>query len=161
MIGQPELAKTLAAKWITRNYMIYKTSGGKMYEKYNVASECYKTKIELGEYELQEGFGWTNSVVLDLLRTFAGELSFDTQTSANSKCECCRPHPVLNQDSIFTPPQDSVCQMPSETIETPSLEQQLVDQQNALAVAAILTAEIAQNAPGAIINDVPSLIRAV
>jgi alpha,alpha-trehalase len=158
-IGQTELAKTLAAKWVNRNYLVWKNSGGKMYEKYNVESECYKSKIELGEYELQEGFGWTNSVILDLLRTFSNDLAFDTHASDNSKCECCRTQPIPTQAAIFTPPQDSVCQMPSETVEIPAL----TEQQNVLAavLAVELVAELAQNIPDiAINNDGSCLIRA-
>lgn len=155
MVGQHEVAKTLASKWINRNYMIWKDCG-KMFEKYNVTTDCVKSKIELGEYELQEGFGWTNSVVLDLLRTFSSELAFDTQSSANIKCECCRPQPIPTQGSIFTPPQDSMCQLPSETFETPAATME----QNALAMAAILASEIAQNTPGSAMNDGPCLIRA-
>lgn len=154
-IGQNEVAKTLASKWINRNYMIWKNSG-KMYEKYNVASDCFKSKIELGEYEIQEGFGWTNSVILDLLRTFSTELSFDIHASDNNRCECCRTQPLPTQDVIFTPPQDSICQMPSEAIETPAA----ILEQNTLALAAVLAAEIAQNTPGSLNIDAPSLIRA-
>jgi len=152
-IGEHKLAKELATKWINHNYNVYKASG-KMYEKYNVVSPCYKSKIELGEYELQEGFGWTNSVILDLLKTFGTELAFDTQ--AEIKCECCRPQPI----PIFAPLIDTICQMPSEIIETHALEQQ-----NVLVVAAILASElaseIAQNTPASLNNDCPSLIRAV
>lgn len=158
LIGQHEVAKTLASKWINRNYMIFKDCG-KMFEKYNVESDCVKSQIQLGEYELQEGFGWTNSVILDLLRTFSTELIFDTQSSANIKCECCRTQTIPTQGIVFTPPTDSICPMTSETIETQTLEQTL--EQNALAVAAVLAAEIAQNTPGAVINDGPCLIRAV
>jgi alpha,alpha-trehalase len=163
-IGQKEVAKTLASKWISRNYMIFKDSG-KMYEKYNVASECIKSKIELGEYEIQEGFGWTNSVCLDLLRTFAGELTFDTQASANMKCECCRPQPLPSQDTIFSAPQDTTCPMPSETIETPSTTSAILEVAAVIAAEiavqqAEIAAEMAQNAPEACINDGLSLIRA-
>jgi alpha,alpha-trehalase len=69
-IGQNEVAKTLASKWINRNYMIWKNSG-KMYEKYNVASDCFKSKIELGEYEIQVSYNLkTGKDVLKIIHNF-------------------------------------------------------------------------------------------
>jgi alpha,alpha-trehalase len=113
-IGQIELAKTLAAKWVAKNYLIYINSGGRMFEKYNVAEECFKARGGGGEYELQEGFGWTNGVILDLLNEFRDDLVFDTQSQNNVKCECCRPKPV---ETIITPSQESVDIIPPLTIE--------------------------------------------
>jgi len=160
-IGQIEVAKTLAAKWIARNYLIYKQSG-RMYEKYNVVTECLRSKVEAGEYELQEGFGWTNGVILDLLQTFANELSFDTQSTTNVKCECCRPQPVQTQNVTMTAPQDSIISqlsLPTDVIEVPLPS--VVEQQEVLAVAAALAAELANNTPSAVIpTDCASLIRA-
>lgn len=171
VIGQIEIAKTLAAKWVSRNYLVYKDSG-QMYEKvrkrtlqrlllrfqYNVAEECFKSKVQNGEYELQEGFGWTNGVVLDLLHTFASELSFDTQSGANVKCECCRPKLEQTQ-SIETSQYTADNSQPSfsTTVELSA------DQQNALTVAAALAAEFANNTPTAALSssDCPSMIRTV
>lgn len=44
--------------------------------QYNVASQNYNTAGGGGEYEVQEGFGWTNGVVLDLLLTYGPDLTF-------------------------------------------------------------------------------------
>jgi len=166
-IGQIEVARTLAAKWVNRNYLIYKESGGRMFEKYNVVSECLKSRGGGGEYDLQEGFGWTNGVILDLLQMFSTELAFDTQAHANFKCECCRPQPIPTQNVTITPPQDSVISqlsLPTETIANDFDEMAAIveQQQNALAeVAAALAAELANNTPNAVIgNDGPALIRA-
>ncbi|EJW81809.1 trehalase, partial [Wuchereria bancrofti] len=60
--GQHELARQIAEKWIKRNYSMWLVSGGRMFEKYNVASQNYNTAGVGGEYEVQEGFGWTNGV---------------------------------------------------------------------------------------------------
>ncbi|EJD73652.1 trehalase, variant [Loa loa] len=81
--GQHELARQIAEKWIKRNYSMWLISGGRMFEKYNVASQNYNTAGSGGEYEVQEGFGWTNGVVLDLLLTYGPDLTFksDEETS--------------------------------------------------------------------------------
>jgi hypothetical protein len=154
-IGQTELARTLAAKWVSHNYSIFKDSN-QMYEKYNVASQCTKARGGGGEYEVQEGFGWTNGVILDLLQTFASELSFDAQSLESVKCECCRPQVTPSQNITVTPPQDSIINQLSLPIES----QITAEQQNVLAMAA-LAAELAQNTPtAAISNEGPTLIRA-
>jgi len=68
-----EAAFRLADKWIQTNYFVFVRSGGKMFEKYNV--EQYKsTAGGGGEYEVQEGFGWTNGVMLDLLLRYGDRL---------------------------------------------------------------------------------------
>jgi len=68
-----EAAFRLADKWIQTNYFVWVRSGGKMFEKYNV--EKFKsTAGGGGEYEVQEGFGWSNGVILDLLLTYGDRL---------------------------------------------------------------------------------------
>jgi alpha,alpha-trehalase len=68
-----EAAFRLANKWIQTNYFVYIRSGGKMFEKYSVDS--FKSKAGGGgEYEVQDGFGWTNGVVLDLLLQYGDRL---------------------------------------------------------------------------------------
>ncbi|KAI6187160.1 Trehalase [Aphelenchoides besseyi] len=97
--GQTAVAKEIAYKWINRNFAIYRSSGGKMFEKYNVMSDCLRALGGSGEYECQEGFGWTNAVILDLLHTFGSELVF--QETTESKCECCR-RPATEE--VYVPP---------------------------------------------------------
>lgn len=158
-IGQMEIAKTLAAKWVAHNYNIFKDSN-MMYEKYNVASQCFKARGGGGEYEVQEGFGWTNGVILDLLQTF--ELSYDAQSSLDGiKCECCRPRATPTQNTTVTPPQDSIVSQLSLPVNIESQSTVEEQQQSALTVAAALAAELAQNTPSAAIgNEGPALIRA-
>lgn len=58
------LADEIKKRWIDLNVKVYKATG-KMVEKYNV----YDLELEAGggEYPLQDGFGWTNGVLLKLL----------------------------------------------------------------------------------------------
>jgi alpha,alpha-trehalase len=61
---QHELADQVAQNWIRLNTEVYKRTG-KLVEKYNV--EDLSLKAGGGEYPLQDGFGWTNGVLLKLL----------------------------------------------------------------------------------------------
>jgi alpha,alpha-trehalase len=61
--GKELLAKTIAQNWISLNEKVFAATG-KMMEKYDVVDT---TKLAGGgEYESQEGFGWTNGVYLAL-----------------------------------------------------------------------------------------------
>lgn len=61
---QNRLAEVIQERWIDVNLRVYKNTG-KMMEKYNV----YDLELDAGggEYPLQDGFGWTNGVLLTLL----------------------------------------------------------------------------------------------
>jgi len=65
--GQTDLAKTIAKRWIQLNADVFKRTG-KLMEKYNVVD----TQLEAGggEYAGQDGFGWTNGVLLALTERF-------------------------------------------------------------------------------------------
>jgi alpha,alpha-trehalase len=62
--GLSSLAEKITQNWVQNNTRVYRNTG-KMLEKYNVMD----TKLEAGggEYPTQDGFGWTNGVLLDLL----------------------------------------------------------------------------------------------
>ena len=61
--GREQLAKTIAQNWVFLNEKVFNATG-KMMEKYDVVDT---TKLAGGgEYESQEGFGWTNGVYLAL-----------------------------------------------------------------------------------------------
>ena len=62
--GEHELAKDAADRWAKLNIQVFHHTG-KMMEKYNVVD----TNLEAGggEYESQDGFGWTNGVLLKLM----------------------------------------------------------------------------------------------
>lgn len=61
--GYNGLAKEIAQRWMSINEKVYDNTG-KMMEKYNVVT----TDLEAGggEYQSQDGFGWTNGVYLSL-----------------------------------------------------------------------------------------------
>jgi alpha,alpha-trehalase len=60
---QTALADRVKKNWVTENLRVYKASG-KMVEKYDVISTA---AAKGGEYPNQDGFGWTNGVLLRLL----------------------------------------------------------------------------------------------
>ncbi|QMU29366.1 alpha,alpha-trehalase TreF [Adhaeribacter radiodurans] len=61
---QHKLAKQVKHNWVEINTRVYKSTG-KLVEKYNV--EATHLEAGGGEYPLQDGFGWTNGVLLKLL----------------------------------------------------------------------------------------------
>ncbi|KAE9553179.1 hypothetical protein FO519_003618 [Halicephalobus sp. NKZ332] len=109
--GMPELAKAIAEKWVRKNYVMWINTGGRMFEKYNVATQCYKASGGGGEYEIQEGFGWTNGVILDLLLNYSQDLSWQ-----QPQCKCCSPN--METMTTNTAPQDSVvhCGIPDPVL---------------------------------------------
>ena len=64
---QTSLARSIADAWITTNLGVF-NSTGKLMEKYNVVDT--DVKAGGGEYPLQDGFGWTNGVLLNLLNKY-------------------------------------------------------------------------------------------
>ncbi len=65
--GYTELAKNIAQRWIKLNNDVFLRTG-KLMEKYNVVD----THLEAGggEYPGQDGFGWTNGVLLALIKKY-------------------------------------------------------------------------------------------
>ena len=65
--GHHELAGEIAKRWIRLNTDVFKRTG-KLMEKYNVVD----THLEAGggEYPGQDGFGWTNGVLLALIKKY-------------------------------------------------------------------------------------------
>lgn len=64
---QDGLAKSVAEAWIRTNIRVFDATG-KLMEKYNVLDT--EVKAGGGEYPLQDGFGWTNGVLLHLLNHY-------------------------------------------------------------------------------------------
>jgi alpha,alpha-trehalase len=64
--GQPELAAQIAAAWVKENARVY-CNTGKLVEKYNVRDAGQGAG---GEYPVQDGFGWTNAVLIRLLAIY-------------------------------------------------------------------------------------------
>ncbi len=62
--GKRELANEITGRWLQLNERVFKNTG-KMMEKYNVAD--LSLDAGGGEYDLQDGFGWTNGVAIALI----------------------------------------------------------------------------------------------
>ena len=65
--GMFHLAGAITSKWIALNKKVYKATG-KMMEKYNVADTGLMAGG--GEYPSQDGFGWTNGVLLKMMSIY-------------------------------------------------------------------------------------------
>lgn len=61
--GKAELAEEIASRWLETCEKVYSTEGT-MLEKYNMVNPLEDVKD--GEYDNQEGFGWTNGVYLEM-----------------------------------------------------------------------------------------------
>ncbi|XP_075765691.1 trehalase isoform X2 [Pelodiscus sinensis] len=70
--GAKETAFILAQNWIRTNFALYKKYQA-MFEKYSVDGDGNPGTG--GEYQVQEGFGWTNGVVLQLLDIYGDRLT--------------------------------------------------------------------------------------
>lgn len=73
-----EVAFQLAQNWIRTNFDVYAQKSA-MYEKYDISNGGQPGGG--GEYEVQEGFGWTNGVVLMLLDRYGDRLSSGAPTA--------------------------------------------------------------------------------
>jgi len=62
--GEDKLAKEVRERWVNLNVEVYKRTG-KLMEKYNV--EDVSLEGGGGKYPNQDGFGWTNGVLLKIL----------------------------------------------------------------------------------------------
>ena len=62
--GYHDLADEIRQRWVNLNVLVYERTG-KLVEKYNVMAGGGEAGG--GEYPLQDGFGWTNGVLLKLL----------------------------------------------------------------------------------------------
>jgi alpha,alpha-trehalase len=65
--GQKDLAADIAARWVRLVEKVYKETG-KLMEKYNVVD--IDKDAGGGEYPGQDGFGWTNGVLLKLIAKY-------------------------------------------------------------------------------------------
>lgn len=64
---QDTLARSIVTRWVQNNINVF-NSTGKLMEKYNVIDTGIKAGG--GEYPLQDGFGWTNGILLNLLNHY-------------------------------------------------------------------------------------------
>ncbi|XP_043849486.1 trehalase [Dromiciops gliroides] len=68
-----DVAFQLAQNWIQTNFALYQKNKA-MYEKYDVSTDSGEPGGG-GEYEVQEGFGWTNGVALEFLNRYGDRLT--------------------------------------------------------------------------------------
>jgi alpha,alpha-trehalase len=64
---QDDLASDIAKRWISLNVKVYRTTG-RLMEKYDVIDMTRESGG--GEYPSQDGFGWTNGVLLKLIKLY-------------------------------------------------------------------------------------------
>ena len=76
------LANSVARNWTQRNREVYHQTG-KLVEKYNV--EDLRLEAGGGEYPNQDGFGWTNGVLLKLLTLYPELLQSQKQEATLQK----------------------------------------------------------------------------
>lgn len=67
--GYRRLARTIALRWISYNRAAFRQTG-KLLEKYNIEAHGNAAQAGGGEYPLQDGFGWTNGVLLTLMNEY-------------------------------------------------------------------------------------------
>ncbi|CAI6352751.1 unnamed protein product [Macrosiphum euphorbiae] len=79
------MAAKIASKWLCTNFVAYYGDKKyKMYEKYLVNGDGKKGESS-GEYEIQDGFGWTNGIVLEFLQLYKSTASTEEwKITANS-----------------------------------------------------------------------------
>ncbi|WP_233212447.1 alpha,alpha-trehalase TreF [Collimonas sp. PA-H2] len=65
--GLHTLARDIATRWMSKVQQVYAGSG-KLVEKYDVAGSA--AEAGGGEYALQDGFGWTNGVAMQLMTLY-------------------------------------------------------------------------------------------
>ena len=65
--GQDTLAREIAERWVSLNMKVFRQTG-KLMEKYDV--EDLTKPSGGGEYPGQDGFGWTNGVLLKLISLY-------------------------------------------------------------------------------------------
>uniref|UniRef100_A0AAF5I366 Trehalase n=2 Tax=Strongyloides stercoralis TaxID=6248 RepID=A0AAF5I366_STRER len=112
-IGLQELAKYIADKWLRKNYTVYRDADGKMFEKYNVTTGCALNIAGGGEYIVQEGFGWTNGVVLDLLMKYKNDAKYIDDEKQCNNCICKKVTKIERKNS---------CSVEVHDVNIPSLE---------------------------------------
>uniref|UniRef100_A0A915Q193 Trehalase n=1 Tax=Setaria digitata TaxID=48799 RepID=A0A915Q193_9BILA len=77
-----EEAYRLARKWILGNFKVFQQTGH-MWEKYDVIGVASEPGSG-GEYSVQDGFGWSNGVILDLLTTYYNRMRIEPDDLKNN-----------------------------------------------------------------------------
>jgi len=79
------LARDIATRWVAENTRVYCRTG-KLVEKYDVRAAGAGAG---GEYPVQDGFGWTNAVLIKLLSLYP-ELARPRYEFTGSDCADAR-----------------------------------------------------------------------
>ena len=80
-MASDDLAAEIAQRWVAENARVY-CETGKLVEKYNVRDAGEGAG---GEYPVQDGFGWTNAVLIKLLAIYP-ELARKRYEFTGSEC---------------------------------------------------------------------------
>ncbi|KAE9553557.1 hypothetical protein FO519_003250 [Halicephalobus sp. NKZ332] len=93
-----EKAYELAENWILTNLFVYQKTDNHMWEKY-IVNGSYPQIGSGGEYNVQDGFGWTNGVILDLLVTYSDRMLYPSLQGDqnNNRVDLSQTIPVPNQ----------------------------------------------------------------
>ena len=73
--GQNRLAETIACRWMANVSRVYRSTG-KLIEKYDVIAT--NKPGGGGEYPTQDGFGWTNGVMLKLMALYPADADLES-----------------------------------------------------------------------------------
>jgi alpha,alpha-trehalase len=73
--GQNQLAETIACRWMANVSRVYRLTG-KLVEKYDVIAANQAGGG--GEYPTQDGFGWTNGVMLKLMALYPADADLES-----------------------------------------------------------------------------------
>lgn len=112
-----DFAEQLASQWLRTNFQAFQATDA-MYEKY----DCTGTAGSGGEYEVQTGFGWTNGVVLDLLKSFGATVHFNETTEPSPLLAPSTKKMVsvvydLISNVVVGPPEPSIHGRPPSTVD--------------------------------------------
>ncbi|MCP9261871.1 Alpha-trehalose glucohydrolase [Dirofilaria immitis] len=94
-----EQAYRLAKKWVLGNFKVFQKTGH-MWEKYDVIGTVPQPGSG-GEYSVQDGFGWSNGVILDLLTTYYDRMEIEPK-DLNKTGSIIGPASIKLMSSKFT-----------------------------------------------------------
>lgn len=95
-----QMALDIVKKWVYSNWKGWKRTEN-MFEKYSV--NTFGSRGGGGEYDVQEGFGWTNGVILDFLARYGSEFTLDEfESEQNGVCDAATCDAQDLRFSLFT-----------------------------------------------------------
>uniref|UniRef100_A0A1I7YU36 Trehalase n=1 Tax=Steinernema glaseri TaxID=37863 RepID=A0A1I7YU36_9BILA len=86
-------AYRLAKKWVEGNYRVFQKTNH-MWEKYDVIGTIPRPG-KGGEYDVQDGFGWTNGAILDLLNTYNDRIKLQRTVPVTKACVAAVPNVLV------------------------------------------------------------------